>query len=134
MKRTWVLRPVGVAALVLSALVASFGTSEAAPKSGKKPRAPRLPNYVARVVNDEQRTEISAIQVEYVAKIQKLRDELQALVDERDAEIDKVLTPTQRKEVQRLRDEAAAKRGSAKDKTKASVAKTKKKAKSGDSD
>jgi hypothetical protein len=129
MKRALILRPAAVAAVFVASWMVGFATSDAAQKSAKKARAPRLPNYVARVVNDEQRTEINAIQTEYGSKIQKLREELEMLLDERDAAIDKVLTPTQRKEVERMRDEAAAKRKAA-DNSSASNTKSKSKSKS----
>jgi hypothetical protein len=62
------------------------------------------------VVDDEQREKIQAIQAEYAPQLAKLREELKTLVDERDAAIERVLTADQRKQIDKLREEAAARR------------------------
>ncbi len=128
MYRNWVTRPLLVFTLGLAALVAGFATLHAAEEaeSGTKARRLRLPNYFAKVVDDEQRAKIHDIQLEYASQIEAKRAELEALVDERDTAIDKVLTPAQRKEVERLRAAAVAKRkGGTEDESAAKDADTK---------
>ena len=78
----------------------------------KKPRG-RLPTYFAKVVNTSQREEIYAIQSRYAEQIEKLQQELQELLKERDAEVDAVLSPEQMAEVLKLRRESEARRKSA---------------------
>jgi len=120
-------RPALFTALTVSALLLGYASIATAQKAPGKARRPRLPNYVSRVVDDGQREKINAIQDEYAPKIQKLREELDALTTERDAAIDKVLTPAQRKEVEKLRAEAAERRGSSEDDSKSkSTSKSKK--------
>jgi hypothetical protein len=70
----------------------------------------RLPNYYRHVVDEKQRETIYKVQEEYAAKIDALRKQLETLIAERDAKVEAVLTPEQRKEVERLREEARAKR------------------------
>ena len=104
--RAWIL-------MLLCGLAMSAGlaTQVAAQKAeAKKKRTTRLPAHYAKVVNDEQRTEIYGIQEQFEPKLAKLRAELKAVVDERDAAIEKVLSAQQRKEVEKLRAEAAAQR------------------------
>jgi hypothetical protein len=101
--------------LVFSAVAAvmGYGSSAVAQKAeGGKAKRSRLPNHYAKVVTEEQRSKISAIQEEYAPQIDKLRDELEALVEKRNAAVEKVLTPAQRKEVEKLRAESQARRGS----------------------
>ncbi|HPP52731.1 MAG TPA: hypothetical protein PK777_07270 [Thermoguttaceae bacterium] len=79
------------------------------PKQTKNPYH-RLPPYYAQVVKPEQRKQIYAIQEQYGPKIDALRAQLEALLQERDKKIEEVLTEAQRQEVERLREEAKAKR------------------------
>ncbi len=81
----------------------------AASKERAEPRG-RLPNFYRHVVDDQQREEIYAIQAEYKPRIDALKAQLEALVQERDAKVATVLTAEQRAEVERLRAEAEAKR------------------------
>lgn len=97
-------------ALAALGVLAGYTSQVVAQKAEEKVRRPRLPNYYAQVVNDEQRAKINEIQDEYQPQLAKLRDELKTLVEERDAAIEKVLTADQRKQVDTLRAEAAAKR------------------------
>ncbi len=93
------------------ALAAGFATQVAAQKAeAKKQRSARLPAHYAKVVTDEQRSDIYAIQEQFEPKLAKARAELKALVDERDAAIEKVLSAQQRKDVAKLRAEAAERR------------------------
>lgn len=122
---TWIPRTACILSLSASAMLLGFVASASAQKSGKETEAaeapkPRLPNHYAAVVTDEQRTKINAIQLDFAPRIDAKRSELQALVGQRDAAIEKVLTADQRKEVEKLRAEAAAKRRArAKESTKA---------------
>lgn len=70
----------------------------------------RLPNYYRYVVTPQQRETIYKIQAEYAPKIDALRAELEALIDERDEKVAAVLTPQQRKKVEQLKAAAKAKR------------------------
>jgi|YNPNPStandDraft_1061719.scaffolds.fasta_scaffold28188_2 hypothetical protein len=86
-----------------------------APSPASKPKESknlyrRLPSYYGQVVKPEQRKQIYAIQEEYGPKIDALRAQLEALIQERDKKIEAVLTEAQRQEVERLREEAKAKR------------------------
>lgn len=65
-------------------------------------RRHRLPPYYARVVDDKQREAINAIQDEYAPRIEELQKQLEALIAERDAKIQAVLTPEQLEQVQQL--------------------------------
>jgi hypothetical protein len=73
---------------------------------------PRLPNFYAQVVTAEQRQKIYDIQRKYFDKIEALRKQLEALIAQRDAEIEAVLTPEQKAKIEQLRKEASERRGS----------------------
>jgi len=93
------------------ALATGFATQVAAQKSDKKKQSTtRLPAHYAKVVTDEQRSDIYAIQEQFEPKLAKARAELKTLVGERDAAIEKVLSAQQRKDVTKLRAEAAERR------------------------
>lgn len=93
------------------AMATGFATQVAAQKAGeKKQRTTRLPAHYAKVVTDEQREDIYAIQEKFEAKLEKARAELKAVVDERDAAIEKVLSAQQKKDVEKLRADAAERR------------------------
>ena len=134
MNRTSLGRLICVAVLVVSALAIPYAASIAAPKSEAKSAAaeatkadgPRLPNYYARVVTDEQRPKLTAILQEFAPQIAEKRSELQALIGKRDAALGKILTPDQRQEVEKLRAEAASKRQAADDSDAAANGKAKK--------
>jgi hypothetical protein len=115
MTGTWIPRAVCILSLSASAMLLGFVASASAQKAGKETEAteaakPRLPNHYAAVVTDEQRTKINAIQLDFAPRIEAKRNELKALVSQRDAAIEKVLSAEQRKEVEKLRAEASAKR------------------------
>ena len=71
---------------------------------------PRLPMYYGKVVTEAQRQKIYEIQRKYFPQIRALQKQLEALIAKRDAEIEAVLTPQQKAEIERLRKEAAARR------------------------
>jgi len=78
---------------------------------------PRLPAYYARVVDEQQRKKIYEIQRKYHAQIADLQRQLEKLVAQRDAEIEAVLSPQQKAEIEKLRQEAAARRAQSKEGT-----------------
>ena len=80
----------------------------------KKEFRGRLPAYYNRVVDEEQRGKIYAIQRDYAPKIDELKAQLAALMSERDKKVEAVLTAEQLKTVEKLRAEAKAKRERAK--------------------
>ena len=86
-------------------------------REAKKPvseeQAPRMPAHFNRVITEEQRPKLVAILKEHSPKIQQLRAELNSLVEKRDEALLKVLTPTQRRQLEELRAEASAKRAAA---------------------
>ncbi len=70
----------------------------------------RLPAYYSGVVTEGQRREIYKIQERYAVRIDELKAQLEALEQERDDEIEAVLTKAQRERVQKAREDAADKR------------------------
>jgi hypothetical protein len=87
---------------------AATSQDKPAAKSSKQRR--RLPPYYARVVDEKQREAIYAIQDEYAPRIEELQKQLDALIAERDAKIEEVLTPEQREQVKQLAAEAQQRR------------------------
>ncbi|MEM4188454.1 MAG: hypothetical protein QXN56_04775 [Candidatus Hadarchaeum sp.] len=88
--------------------------SPAAPSSAKSEGEdtfrPRLPMYYAKVVDEKQRQRIYDIQRKYYPKISELQKQLDQLIAQRNAEIEAVLTPEQKAQIEKLRQEAAARR------------------------
>jgi len=84
--------------------------SAAAEKESVPPFRPRLPAYYGRVVDEKQRQKIYDIQRKYHAQIAELQRQLEKLIAQRDAEIEAVLTPEQKAEIQKMREGAAARR------------------------
>ena len=92
--------------------------STAERREAKKPVAadeatPRMPAHFNKVINEEQRPKIIAVLKDHGPKIQQLRAELASLIEKRDEALLKVLTPTQRRQLEELRAEASAKRAAA---------------------
>lgn len=109
--------------LSLAVLVALFGSAyvplaiaqkKAASAAEEKdaPRKPRLPNYFAKVVTEEQRAKITAIQEEFLPQLEAKREELKSLNARQDAAIQKILSKEQWTQIETLRTEARAKRQS----------------------
>ncbi|MGB9688715.1 hypothetical protein [Thermogutta sp.] len=71
---------------------------------------PRLPAYYGKVVDEKQRQKIYDIQRKYHAQIAELQRQLEKLIAQRDAEIEAVLTPQQKTEIEKMQQEAAARR------------------------
>ena len=85
------------------------GTSEeAAGTSRAETRRRRpLPAYYGKIgVTDEQREQLHAIQDRYHQQIDALQQQIRQLIRERDAEMEKLLTPGQKLRLQELRQEA----------------------------
>ena len=87
-----------------------------APKATEKNKVPkgRLPPHYAKVVTEEQREKIYAIQAEYRTKIETARAQLDALVKEEKDKISAVLTEEQKKKVEEFQTPAKAKKGAEK--------------------
>ncbi len=87
--------------------------STATRREAKKPvttdeATPRMPAHFNKVINEEQRPKIIAVLKDHGPKIQQLRAELASLIEKRDEALLKVLTPTQRRQLEELRAEASA--------------------------
>ncbi len=78
-------------------------------KVAKKPRG-RLPAYFSAVVSAKQREEVYAIQGKYKTQLEELQKQIAALEEQRDKEVDAVLSPEQIAEVNKKRAEAEQKR------------------------
>ena len=81
-------------------LASSSWTQET--KSRKKATG-RLPAHYGAVVTPDQKTKIYTIQAKYAEQIRKLADEMKALTEQRDAEVEGVLTAEQKQKVEALR-------------------------------
>lgn len=80
-------------------------------KKAKRKYRGRLPNYYKKAgVTEAQTKKIYAIQLSYYDKIKQLEKQLSDLKDKRNAEVEAVLTATQKKKVEELREEARKKR------------------------
>ncbi len=90
---------------------AQAAKTEVGGSSQERTFRPRLPNFYAQVVTEEQRQKIYDIQRKYFPKIETLRKQLEALVAQRDAEIEAVLTEEQKAKVEQLRKAASERRG-----------------------
>ena len=66
--------------------------------------------YYAKVVDEKQRQKIYDIQRKYHPQIAELQRQLEKLIAQRDSEIEAVLTPQQKAEIEKLRQEAAQRR------------------------
>jgi len=97
------------------AQTAEDGSAPAAAKQvkvrkAKRPFQLRLPAHFGKIVDETQRQKIYDIQREYGPKIQELRAQLKALIDERDKKIQAVLSADQVKELAKAKEAARAKR------------------------
>lgn len=85
--------------------------ADAKAKTVKPPKfRGRLPRYYGQVVDEKQRQQIYDIQRKYHARDFALRMQLEQLRAQRDQEIEAVLTPQQKKTLQKLLAEAAQRR------------------------
>lgn len=96
--------------LVLASLILTVATHGAAQdqpaKKADKPAAKkaegfrgRLPAYYAKVVTPEQRAEIYAVQKRHAEKIDALKAQLKAAIQQRDAEVEAVLSDEQKQKL-----------------------------------
>jgi hypothetical protein len=69
----------------------------------------RLPRFFAKLVDEQQRESILAIQLEYQSRLNELERELERVRQDEVAAIEKVLTDSQRKLLSQRRAEAKAK-------------------------
>jgi Spy/CpxP family protein refolding chaperone len=69
--------------------------------------ARRLPTFYSKLVDDAQRAKVYAIQAKYQDQIEDLEEQLEAVREKRDAEIEGVLTAEQRATLVKLKAEAA---------------------------
>src|SRR5688500_152304 len=99
-----VAAPLGLLATTTLAQEAP-AAAETPKKEAKKPRG-RLPLYFAKVVTSEQREKIYGIQATYQEQMDALMEQLSALEQKRDAEVQAVLTPEQQKRVADMLEEA----------------------------
>jgi len=75
-----------------------------------EPRAPRLPAYYGQIgISDKQRLDLKNVQISYEARLEKLRNELKGLVQERDEKLENLLTSDQKMRLQELREAAQEK-------------------------
>lgn len=96
---------------------AAASPATSAPAAGSQGKSsfqfhPRLPMYYGRVVTEEQRQKIYAIQRDYHPRIAALRKQLEDLLAEQNAKIEAVLSPQQKAELDKIKAEAAARRKS----------------------
>jgi len=75
----------------------------------KKKATGRLPAHYGAVVTPEQKTKIYSIQAKYAEQIRKLADEMKTLTEQRDAEVEGVLSAEQKQKVDALRAEGRKK-------------------------
>jgi hypothetical protein len=78
------------------------------PKTAAKKTPKRLPKYYGDVLGDdaESREKVAKLFADYNKKMNKLREQLKAVATERDATLEAALTPTQRKKLAELREQA----------------------------
>lgn len=70
----------------------------------------RLPAYYGDIVTEAQRLQIYAVQEKYAKQIAALKDQLEALENKRDAEIESVLTADQKTKLKKVQGDAATSR------------------------
>lgn len=90
----------------LAAQNGETGSKEKA-AAAKEERVAPLPSYWGKLaLNTEQRQKVYAIRDEYTDQIGELQKKIDALEKERDARMEKELTPGQKLRLQELREEA----------------------------
>ena len=85
---------------------AAEAAAEKPAKSKARKAKGRLPAFYGRVVTEEQRGEIYAIQTKYRPRIEDLTAELKRLRDKRREEVEAVLTSDQREQISMFRSKA----------------------------
>jgi hypothetical protein len=99
----------GLSGWSYSALAAEATSPTNATKTNKAFKG-RLPPHYAKVVTEEQRAKIYAIQGEYRARIDAAREQLNTLLKEEKEKISAVLTEDQKKKVEEFRSSANTKK------------------------
>jgi hypothetical protein len=113
---TW--RKVLLAAIVAGMLTGLSPLSVGQDAKEKKAKG-RLPAYYADIVTEQQRATIYAIQAKYEQQLDALNAQVTALEKQRNLEVENVLTPAQKEQLKKARDEAADKRKKKSDEKKA---------------
>ena len=80
-------------------------SDEKAKKKGAEKGGLRLPRFFGILVDESQREKILSIRAKHQAKIEDLRKQLAALEQQEMDEMENVLTPAQRKQLESLRSE-----------------------------
>jgi len=111
----------GFLAVALATVGQSAGGADAdqpAKKITKKDRRQRhLPPYYAKIITEDQKEKIFAIEAEYGPKIQVLQDQLDALKAERQKKIEALLTQEQKEKITKAEAEAKEKKKKKADKS-----------------
>jgi hypothetical protein len=100
---------IGLAGWDGSAYAAEGNSPTKATIKNKGPKG-RLPPHYAKVVTEEQRGKIYAIQEEYRGKIEAARAQLDALLKEEKAKISAVLTEEQKKKLEEFQSNTKTKK------------------------
>ena len=106
MSRTLVAAALGLAFLTTAVMQPTLVGQEKAKKKAKG----RLPAYYAQVVTEKQRDEIYSIQKRYSDQLDVLQAQLKSLQEQRDTEIEGILSAEQKEKLNTLRAAAAGKR------------------------
>ena len=117
----WKKLVVAAAVLAIFGSVAAFSPTSIGQEAAKKKAAVkevkerakvkgRLPAYYGKVVSEEQRERIYAIQLKYDSQIETLTEQLETLRKQRDSEVEAVLTAEQKTQVAEARSAAEANR------------------------
>src|SRR5262249_51854105 len=69
-----------------------------------------LPPYYGDIVTEQQRQKIYDVQAKYDRQIDSLREQLEALQQKRDGEIEGLLTADQKEKLKKAQEEGSAKR------------------------
>lgn len=99
-------------AVALFFLVTALAVAQDEPTkpAGERAFKGRLPAYFSQVVDTAQRKEIYSIQLRYVQSIERLKEQLKQLTNDRDDEVWNVLSDLQKAEVTSLREAARRRR------------------------
>lgn len=90
--------------------VIAVAQKDKAEKSDKKP-SPRLPNNYGKLeLSEAQKDQVYAAQAKFNGQIDALEEQIKALKDKRDEEIEKVLTPAQKQKLKTLQTESKKKK------------------------
>jgi len=108
MSRPLVATALGLVLLTTAVIQPTLVGQEKAARKAKG----RLPPYFAQVVTEKQRSEIYTIQKKYAEQIDALEVQLKNVQEQRDTEMEGLLTAEQKEKLNKLRADAASKRKS----------------------